>query len=77
MVFVHFHNFNVFEKITKKVRFWIAVWEPKLRKIDKNGVEKHLFFISKLQRFFIGFLRFWFDFGKPWTFQKLQKIRKN
>ena len=53
-------------------------WEAQTTKNQEKIVLKNVYFFNfDFLAPFCDFLRFWPDFGRPWAFQKLKKIRKN
>ena len=72
-----FYKIDVFEKVSKKRRFWSRFRRPKSSKIEKKLCSKHVFFLTScFLRFFAIFCDFRRIWGVPGPSKKLQKIEK-
>ena len=78
MVFVNFHEINVFENNAKKTSNLDSFSEAETTKNREKIVLKSVcYFKLRFFRFFCDFSRFWLDFGKPRAVQKFKKFEKN
>ena len=75
MVFVNFHEINVFENNVKKTLNLDSFSEAETTKNREKMLLKNVcFFNFDFLAFFCDFFRFWLDFGRP---RAVKKIRKN